>query len=333
MKYWSAPTRALIRAIALLLGLWSAQAAAQFDCQLENPPNFEFGDVGPAGSTTSITTSFTCYNRQDTVESATACMYFDPQSATDGVAPRTMVSWGTTTEHLDFDLYADPSHSELVGSTISGHPPVLVQDMTVPPQSRRTFHLPVYGRVPRGQAVLEGRLYASQMDARLYTAFRPGQDPPGATACSACITSHGGNCDRQFRYLQAIAQGVSGCLVTTATDLDFGQVDSLGADLDGVSMITFECPVGTAWRVGLDAGLHADGETRRMSGPGGALIEYGLYRDSGRSQRWGNTPDLDVSAGTGTGSTQSLTVYGRVPAQRVPAAGDYSDTINITLTF
>ena len=86
MKHWSAPTRALIRAIALLLGLWSAQAAAQFDCQLENPPNFEFGDVGPAGSTTSITTSFTCYNRQDTVESATACMYFDPQSATDGVA-------------------------------------------------------------------------------------------------------------------------------------------------------------------------------------------------------------------------------------------------------
>ena len=333
MKQRPIPSRAFLGAIALLLGLCAAPAAAQFDCQQDNLSNIEFGDVGPAGSTTSITASFTCYNRQDTVQSATACLYFDPQNATDGVDPRTMVSWGTTTEYLDFDLYADPGHTELVGSTSSGHPPALLQDMTVPAQSNQTFHLPVYGRVPRGQAVLEGRLYSSQMDARLYTAFRSGQDPPGATACSACISSHGGNCDRQYRYLQATAQGVGGCLVTTATDLDFGQVETLGGDLDGVSQISFECPVGTAWRVGLDAGRHADSETRRMSGPGGALIEYELYRDSARSQRWGNTPDLDVSTGTGTGSGQSLSVYGRVPAQRVPAAGNYSDTINITLTF
>ena len=327
------PPGAAVAATALLLWLWAAPASAQFDCQPENLPNFEFGDVGPAGSTTSITASFTCYNRQDTLQSATACMYFDPQNATDGVDPRVMVSWGATTERLNFDLYGDPSHSELVGSTSSGHPSVLVQEMTVPAQGRQTFHLPVYGLVPRGQAVLEGRLYANQMDARLYTAFRPGQDPPGSTACSACISSHDGNCDRQYRHLQATAQGVSGCLVTTATDLDFGQVDTLGGDLDGVSQISFECPVGTAWRVGLDAGRHADGETRRMSGPGGALIEYELYRDSARSQRWGNTPDVDVGTGTGTGVSQSLSVYGRVPAQRVPAAGDYSDTIRITLTF
>ncbi|UWX04453.1 spore coat protein U domain-containing protein [Pseudoxanthomonas sp. NC8] len=37
--------------------------------------------------------------------------------------------------------------------------------------------------------------------------------------------------------------------------------------------------------------------------------------------------------GTGSGSIQALTVYGRVPAQPVSAAGTYSDTVTVTLTF
>ncbi|WP_409528142.1 spore coat protein U domain-containing protein [Rhizobium sp.] len=37
--------------------------------------------------------------------------------------------------------------------------------------------------------------------------------------------------------------------------------------------------------------------------------------------------------GTGTGSPQTLTVYGRVPAQNTPAPGTYSDTVVVTVSY
>ncbi len=38
-------------------------------------------------------------------------------------------------------------------------------------------------------------------------------------------------------------------------------------------------------------------------------------------------------SGTGTGSAQNQTGYGRVPPQATPAAGTYTDTITATVTF
>jgi spore coat protein U-like protein len=70
-----------------------------------------------------------------------------------------------------------------------------------------------------------------------------------------------------------------------------------------------------------------------MADGNGRYIQYELYRDSARSQRWGNTPGTDSSDDTGSGSAQTATVYGRVPAQAVTAAGTYSDTVTVTLTF
>jgi spore coat protein U-like protein len=76
-----------------------------------------------------------------------------------------------------------------------------------------------------------------------------------------------------------------------------------------------------------------------MAGPTGQYVEYELYRDAGRSQRWGNdtTGGTDTVNGNGSnhgqGSGNGLTVYGRVPAQPEAASGSYSDTVTITLTY
>jgi spore coat protein U-like protein len=66
---------------------------------------------------------------------------------------------------------------------------------------------------------------------------------------------------------------------------------------------------------------------------GGAQITYGLYQNAARSQPWGNNTGTNTVAGSGTGSGQALTVYGRVPAQTTPAPGTYSDSIIATLTY
>lgn len=69
-----------------------------------------------------------------------------------------------------------------------------------------------------------------------------------------------------------------------------------------------------------------------MSGPG-ANLSYALFQDSGRSTNWGNTFGTDTVAGTGTGSAQSMTVYGRLFSGQFTTAGFYSDTVVATVDF
>jgi spore coat protein U-like protein len=62
-------------------------------------------------------------------------------------------------------------------------------------------------------------------------------------------------------------------------------------------------------------------------------VTYGLYRDAARSLAWGATTGVNTASGTGTGTTQTLTVYGRVAPQTTPKAGTYTDTIVATVTY
>jgi spore coat protein U-like protein len=67
-------------------------------------------------------------------------------------------------------------------------------------------------------------------------------------------------------------------------------------------------------------------------GAGPSTVGYQLYRDSGRTQVWGDTAGLTYG-GTGDGATQSIPVYGRVPAQAPQPSGTYVDTVTATVTF
>lgn len=119
----------------------------------------------------------------------------------------------------------------------------------------------------------------------------------------------------------------------SAADLVFGTYSS--AQLDAQSQISLTCTSGTAWNLGLNQGSFAGATvtTRKMSGPGVSSMSYSLYRNSTRTLNWGNTVGTDTVAGTGTGSSQSVTVYGRVPGGQSLPAGSYQDTIIATITF
>src|SRR5690606_32834196 len=127
------------------------------------------------------------------------------------------------------------------------------------------------------------------------------------------------------------AQMSDSCSIGTAGDMSFGQVVDLGTAREQTSVITFLCRA--PWQVGLGNGSHYDGSHRRMAGPGGTYVTYELYRDPARSQRWGNTLNVDTVSGSANYETLTqVTVYGRVPAQAA-LPGSYSDTITVTLTF
>lgn len=127
----------------------------------------------------------------------------------------------------------------------------------------------------------------------------------------------------------------SQCLVQSASILDFGTNGVLAAAVNQTSTITVQCTNSTPYNVGLGAGAGSGATVtnRLMTGPGAATIGYALYRDAARTLNWGGTVGTDTLAGTGNGSAQPLTVYGQVPAQSTPAAGVYTDTVAITVTY
>ena len=70
-------------------------------------------------------------------------------------------------------------------------------------------------------------------------------------------------------------------------------------------------------------------QRRLKSTLGSTFVSYDLYTDSTRGTSW---PSVGVT-GTGTGSDQAMTIYGRVPSQAAVAAGDYKDTLTVTVNY
>lgn len=66
---------------------------------------------------------------------------------------------------------------------------------------------------------------------------------------------------------------------------------------------------------------------------GANTVTYSLYTNSSRTTVWGNTVGTDTVSGTGTGSNQNLTVFGRVPVQSAVSPATYTDTIVVTVTY
>ena len=124
------------------------------------------------------------------------------------------------------------------------------------------------------------------------------------------------------------------CVINGATDMDFGSIPGLIATpATSTSTITLTCRRRTAWQMSLNDGQNASGQTRRMARSGGGTVDYELFRDAAMTQRFGQTVNVDRVIGTGTGSSQSVTVYGRIPASQSVAPGAYSDRVIVTVTY
>ena len=129
---------------------------------------------------------------------------------------------------------------------------------------------------------------------------------------------------------------VANCSIA-ASPLDFGQSQGvLSSGVSANSTISVTCSNSTPYNVGLNAGtgVGSSGTTRTMSGTGAntATIAFNLFQTLGATQ-WGNTQGTNTQGGTGTGSAQTLTVYGQVPAQATPAPDTYKSTITATVYF
>jgi len=137
---------------------------------------------------------------------------------------------------------------------------------------------------------------------------------------------------------------VAASCTVSATTLDFGSqtLTNIGVNIDATSTLTVTCSNSAPYNIAMNAGANdggsgINGRKLLIQGGGTETINYQLYRDSNRTNVWGFTTgggSPDVVTGTGNGTGQSVTVYGRVPAgQNNIKIGTYTDTITVTVNY
>ena len=122
--------------------------------------------------------------------------------------------------------------------------------------------------------------------------------------------------------------------MASTNTLNFGTQNLLSANVDVSANFSVQCTNTTPYNIGLNAGSTVGGTVAtRLMTSGAATVQYRMYSDAARTTNWGNTVGTDTVGGTGSGSAQALTIYGRVLAQATPAPATYNDTVTVTINY
>ncbi|MGH8082441.1 MAG: Csu type fimbrial protein [Lysobacter sp.] len=334
MKPW------LLAAIAALLLAWQPARATTTCTASMTTLNFPAttGAISDATATLTVTCSTTALAL---LARAKVNMCVSIFSGTDGggtLNPRRMINGFN--DPLQMQLYTDAARSAIWGARGNATVPNFLPlqfDYAVPLLGgNQTLTATLYGRIP-AQTALNAGTYTNRFTAAADTLieFQYAEQLLGSPPMPASCTS-GGSTGTTSTFPFTVNGSVPNtCTLTPkpVPDLAFGSVPGLiTSNVDRTTAIGLVCTGRTAWQIGLNNGLNASGTIRRMRNAGGQFVPYELYRNSGRSQRWGNTLGTDTQAGTGTGTAQSQTVYGRV-APQVANVGSYTDTVTVTVTY
>jgi spore coat protein U-like protein len=236
---------------------------------------------------------------------------------------------------LPFNLYQDTSRTISWGNW----PQAFLgggsqNDFTSNGSGQITGTLTVYAAVPGSQQSIIPASYSESMASSVNNTLQYGS----LSSAGSCPV---GASTRQYSFT-VTGSVITNCNVSAAA-LNFGSSPStIAANIDSTTTITVQCTNTTPYSIGLGSGINASGSQRRVQvGATGNYLNYGLYTDAAYSNAWAATTSTTsctagVSTcylGTGTGSNQNITVYGRVPSQTAPVVGTFTDTVVVTVTF
>ena len=286
-----------------------------------------FGNVDVlAGAAVDTTATITVSCSGGTASGPWLCISIGAGSAGDATS-RQLVGSGSAT--LRYDLYSNSSRTTLWGSWQTGYDTAGVQ-LDVAQNS--TTPVTAYARLLGSQQTAATGTYSSTFTANPFLQY-------GNLGSSSCPTGS----LTTSTSTSASATVVTNCNISP-TNLNFGTVGLLTANVDATTTVAVQCTKATPYTVGLNNGLNFLSGTRRMKnvGTGTTFVNYGLYTDAARTNAWTTTTSATTctagaytcAIGTGAGSNQNITVYGRIPAQcPTPAPAFFTDTIVATVTY
>lgn len=131
------------------------------------------------------------------------------------------------------------------------------------------------------------------------------------------------------------ANVINDCTITVGA-LAFPNASLLTSAVRSTTSLSTRCSLNTAYKVTFDKGT-ASGATiaaRKMVGiTSSELVAYQISNTLDGASLGDGTGGTVFMTGTGTGSTQTRTIYGLVPAQTTPSPGDYKDSVLATVSF
>lgn len=312
---------------ALLLCLLSPMHAAQAQSCTTAATNVTFSSVSPISSASVAATgtlSVTCTWPSLTLTgNAQVCLNLNASS------PRTLTNGSNA---LAYNLYTDAAHATPWGSATAGTTPISLT-LTKPGSSNTaTATATIYGQVSGNQTTVptvgNSNTVYSQSFMGSVTSQNVGFYALIAPSCASLTNSSG-----TFPF-SASATVVNNCTIS-ATNLAFATTSTLSSLLSATGALSVQCTNGDAYQIALSSGSSGTLTNRTMKAASGDnVVNYQLYQDASHSVVWGNgTSGSTMKTGLGSGLTQSIPVYGAVPAQTTPPPGTYSDTITATISF
>jgi spore coat protein U-like protein len=148
-------------------------------------------------------------------------------------------------------------------------------------------------------------------------------------ACAPLAASAG-----QATFTLSPSVTITGTCSVTNGSLSFGSMGNISTAVNATGTFDVSCTPSVHYNVGLGTGQNsASVTTRRMRlGATSSYLSYALYLDSARATNWGlSSPN--VLTANGSNSARTFTVYGTLAAQTAPAAGSYSDTVQIVVSY
>lgn len=325
----------LLFAICLALQLASVRTAqAAVSCSF-SMTNVNLGTVDPAalGSSSNVFTTGT-FSSSCTGGAAgqqilvCGSLFAGSGNAAASGSPRYMLN-GIT--RLNYNLYQNSAYSSVWGGLAWRSNQIPLQRViTLTASGVGSDNFTVYARIFTNQTTVPPGTYTDTFSGAqseiIYANYAGGSTQ---TACATMLKTN----------LAQIAFSVTATLAATcavsATNADFGAKTTLASASTTTNTIAVRCGNGLAYTVGLSGGQAnaSNPLLRQMSNGAGSSITYGIYRDSALTLPWGNTTGTDTVSVTGTGAVQNITAYINIPSQDTPAAGTYSDTIVVTVTY
>ena len=161
-------------------------------------------------------------------------------------------------------------------------------------------------------------------------AHRQGLIALAAAALLAAAPAHAG---RTTYTMPASATIINGCTVN-ALPLIFNVPVPTNLNVDSSTTITIACTPNIAFTLDIDTGLYGTGINRRVfNAAANAYINYDVYKDPPRSQVWGTGGSKNLAGNSGITGVVILPVYGRLASSSKLKAGNYRDTLTVTISF
>ena len=285
--------------------------------------------VSGAAYTATANTTITCTGLP--VGEVRVCLQIGTGSAMDPASLTTRYmtngSYG-----LQYNVFTDAGYSTIWGTystqTAGYTDVVLTQPNVAVLLFNGTGTLPLYFKIPASQTTLPVGTYNASLTASTNATYVQWLLNI-SHACNTTIEASLGTVP-----ITITGSVVADCRINT-TNIGFGNNGLLNTVLSANGSISVQCTNGSPYTIALDKGSTPTGTlTDRQMKSGSNVVHYQLYKEAAFANVWGDsTSGTALVSGTGTGNSQTWTVYAKVPIQTTPAVGTYTDTITATVSF